>query len=99
MATDFDALLNAQCLGAFGEVMSYTPSGEATFLVKAIEKRPREWEPVEPGTLAVRWVRLTDFRIAPANGDAVQIGNDRFAVVDIRADGGGGAYLSLGRVR
>ncbi|SRR5579883_1704709 len=82
----------------FGQVVTYTPSGRAPLLLKAIDGWPREWGPVEPGVLAVRSIRLADLAQPPANGDTVQLGDAMYEVIDVRTKGGI-AWLSLGKVR
>jgi hypothetical protein len=91
------AVLNADCLAAFGDPLVYTPQSSSAFTIAVTQTDRNKFaiDPI-PAQYAVRWCKLADFPagVTPARGDTFAIGTDTFNVVEIRfEEGGGGVYI------
>ena len=91
---DFSSL-NAQCIEAFGQTVTYQPPTNDPFTVAAIVERATEEQRIENAVYARLFVNLADFSAAPAAGDEVTVGGAAFKVFQVLSDPTGGAWLSI----
>ena len=90
--------LDGACLRVFGDAVTYFPQAGGQASIRAVFQPVSEPEPDSPGVYAVLFVRRADLPAAPAKGDEVKIGIERYSVFDIDADSEGGVVLRLRRI-
>lgn len=83
------------CLGTFGQTISYEAIAEAPVTVPAVLGSTMQQETAAPGRYARVYVRLADFPAYPKRGAKVTAGGTVYNLVEIEADGNGGAYFTL----
>jgi hypothetical protein len=83
------------CLAAFGQSITYESLPDAPVALRAILGSQVQREDALPGRYARIYICLTDLPAAPVRGAKVNIAATTYNVVEIEADGNGGAYLTL----
>ncbi len=95
--TNFDsfAALNAACVAAFGEPVSYRPVAGDAFNVTGIFEKTTDEERHADGLYARLFLNLTDCPAQPGNGDRVTVAGSMYTVFEVQLDTSGGVRLSL----
>ena len=107
MAIDWDSLVIGPNVAIFGEQVTYTSAGGGTIGITGVfndgffsgrsEMEGADWG--NPGGVTteqpVLGVQLSQFPIAPAQGDLALVRGTTYAVRQVQPDGNGGAVLLL----
>ncbi|MCX6624681.1 MAG: hypothetical protein NTY38_27190 [Acidobacteria bacterium] len=88
-------VLNAACLAAFGQDVTFRPATGAPFTVAGVLETGARLEKNAPGTYALLFIRAADLPAPPERGDEVEVGGASYKVFEIEADAGGGLKLAL----
>jgi len=93
--TSLVGALHTAALTAFGSEVTFIPQGGAPVVVPAILEATRVTQEGSPGVFGALFLRLAHLPVAPQHGDAVLIGDVRYTVFNMEADGQGGVTLGL----
>lgn len=104
---DWDSLVIAPLMAAFGQPVLYQPVGGTAFTINGVyDEAYRDVQAISDSaeistTMPVVGVRVADFPSPPKRGDKLVIvaTSDQFIVKDVRPDGHGEAKLMLNFVR
>ena len=80
---------------AFGDAITYTPSGNTPVEITAIISDPAPPEAGYPGNVTLAEVLLSDLAATPTQGDGLTFNGVNFVVFDVKTDSIGFAKLAL----
>ncbi len=90
--------LNAACVAAFGQMVSYRPASGDSFALPGILEKTTDEERHADGVYARLFVNLADCPVQPAEGDEVTLNGAVYKVFEVLIDTGGGVWLALREV-
>ena len=101
---DLAAMVGAAARDAFGTTVLYRPHGGDPVTIAAIFHAEHAEAGLAGGvpvttTAPVLDLLLADLAVEPEEGDTLTVDDNDYRVVDVRADGMGGAKLILHRVQ
>jgi len=93
--TDPFGALNACCVAALGQPVSYSPAGSDAFSLLGIFEKSTDEERHSDGVYARLFVNLADCVVQPNQGDDVTVNGVAFKVFEVLIDTSGGVRLAL----
>lgn len=80
------ARMNAACIRAFGQAVTFTPAVGSSYSLQGILDSGEATEALAPAAAYVLWAPLTSFAAEPVKGDEVSIGSNTFIVADVHKE-------------